>query len=134
MLALFAAWTAAAHAYPTSEDVAEIRGVIHRQIDALRRDDARAAFALVSPSAQAEFGTPERFIEAVRSSCRPVTRPLGVAFVGLVVLGDEVIQEVRLTDPAGVPWLAYYTMEQQRDGSWRMNACNLLPAARSIRA
>lgn len=134
MLAFLAGWISAAHAYPTSEDVAQIRGVIHRQIDALRRDDARAAFALVSPDAQAEFGTPERFLQAVRSSCRPAYRPLRVAFVGLVVLGDEVIQEVRLTDDTGVSWLACYGMERQRDGSWRMNGCNLVQPARAIPA
>ncbi len=134
MLAFFAASLGTAHAYPTSEDVARIRGVIHRQIDALRRDDARAAFALVSPEAQAEFGTPERFLEAVRSSCRPAYRPVRVAFVGLVVLGDDVIQEVRLTDDQGVSWLAYYGMERQGDGSWRMNGCNLAQPARTIPA
>lgn len=134
MLWFLAAWMSAGHAYPSGADVAEIREVIHRQIDALRRDDAPAAFALVSPNAQAEFGTPERFVQAVLSSCRPVYQPLRVAFVGLVVLGEEVIQEVRLTDPAGAPWLAYYSMERQSDGRWRMNACHVMQPARTIPA
>ena len=36
----------------TGTDVAEIRAVIHRQIDAFRRDDAHGAFALVSPGGE----------------------------------------------------------------------------------
>jgi hypothetical protein len=134
ILLLLAAWVGSAAAYPTSDEVVEIRGVIHRQIDALRRDDARRAFALVSPGVQAQFGTPERFLEAVRTSYRPVYRPLGVVFLAMTVLGGEVVQEVRLTDHRGAVWLAYYAMQRQNDGSWRMNGCHLVQPARTIPA
>ncbi|HYI86195.1 MAG TPA: DUF4864 domain-containing protein, partial [Burkholderiales bacterium] len=50
----------------SAADMNEIRGVIHRQIDAFRRDDAPGAFALVSPGVQQTFGTPERFLDTVR--------------------------------------------------------------------
>ena len=51
----------AANSGVSASDMNEIRGVIHRQIDAFRRDDAPGAFALVSPGVQQTFGTPERF-------------------------------------------------------------------------
>jgi len=112
----------------------EIRAVIHRQIDAFRRDDARGAFALVSPGVQEEFGTPERFLDAVRASYRAVYRPASVSFLELMVMGGDVVQQVQVVDRAGSTWVAYYAMQRQRDGSWRMNGCHLVQPSRTISA
>jgi hypothetical protein len=118
----------------TGTDVAEIRAVIHRQIDAFRRDDAHSAFALVSPGVQQAFGTPERFLDAVRMTYRAVYRPASVSFLELVVMGAEVVQQVQVTDLAGGVWLAYYAMQRQKDGSWRTNGCHLVQPTRIISA
>jgi hypothetical protein len=118
----------------TGTDVAEIRAVSHRQIDAFRRDDAHSAFALVSPGVQQAFGTPERFLDAVRVTCRAVYRPASVSFLELVVMGGEVVQQVQVTDLAGGVWLAYYAMQRQKDGSWRTNGCHLVQPTRIISA
>jgi len=123
---------ALAQAGVTPEDLAEIRAVIHRQIEAFRRDDAREAFALVSPDVQETFGTPERFLDTVRVSYRAVYRPATVAFLGLTVVGHDVVQQVQLTDRSGAVWLAYYGMQRQPDGSWRTNGCHLVQPARTI--
>jgi hypothetical protein len=112
--------------------VAEIRQVIERQIDAFRRDDARGAFALASPGVQESFGTPERFLEAVRVAYRAVYRPARYAFDELVVMGPDAVQRVALTDGAGVTWLAYYAMQRQRDGSWRASGCRLVQPAKTL--
>ena len=108
--------------------MAEIRAVIHRQIDAFRRDDAQGAFALVSPGVQQAFGTPERFLDAVRAGYRAVYRPASVSFLELVVMGGDVVQQVQVIDRSGAAWVAYYAMQRQRDGSWRTNGCHLDPA------
>ena len=118
----------------TSADMLEIRAVIHRQIDAFRRDDAQSAFALVSPGVQEAFGTPERFLDAVRSSYRAVYRPQSVAFLELVVMGNDVVQQVQVTDRTGSVWMAYYAMQRQKDGSWRTNGCHLVQPSRTISA
>ena len=118
----------------TSADVSEIRAVIHRQIDAFRRDDAHGAFALVSPGVQRAFGTPERFLDTVRMAYRAVYRPNSVAFLDLVVMGAEVVQPVQVVDRTGATWVAYYAMQRQKDGSWRMNGCHLVQPARAISA
>jgi len=118
----------------TSADFAEIRQVIHRQIDAFRRDDAQGAFALVSPGVQNSFGTPERFLDAVRMEYRAVYRPAHIAFLDLLVMSGEVVQQVQLTDRAGALWLAYFSMQRQADGTWRMNGCRLVQPARTISA
>jgi hypothetical protein len=123
---------AAAQPALTVEDLAEIRGVINRQIDAFRRDDAQEAFALVSPGVQQTFGTPERFLDVVRVSYRAVYRPATVAFLGLTVMGRDAVQQVQITDRSGGIWLAYYAMQRQRDGSWRTNGCHLVQPAKTI--
>ena len=118
----------------TGTDVAEIRAVIHRQIDAFRRDDAHSAFALVSPGVQQAFGTPERFLDAVRMAYRAVYRPTSVSFLEIVVMGGDVVQQVQVVDRSGSVWVAHYAMQRQKDGSWRTNGCHLVQPARTISA
>jgi len=118
----------------SAADLNEIRGVIHRQIDAFRRDDAHGAFALVSPGVQQAFGTPERFLDTVRMAYRAVYRPSAVSFLELVIMGGDVVQPVQVTDHSGAVWVAYYAMQRQRDGSWRTNGCHLIQPSRSISA
>jgi len=134
-VALLLPGLAAADNRVTSGDVAQIRGVIQRQIEAFRRDDARGAFALASPGVQEAFGDAERFLEVVRTSYRAVYRPAAVAILRLRVTGaDEAVQQVQLTDPSGALWLAYYGMQRQKDGSWRTSGCHLVAPARTIPA
>ena len=127
-------WAGIAQADPrlSADDLAEIRTVIHRQIEAFRRDDARGAFDLVSPDVQQAFGTPERFLDVVRASYRAMYRPARFEFLDLVTLGPDAVQQVRVTDREGHAWLAYYAMQRQRDGSWRTNGCRLVQPARTI--
>jgi hypothetical protein len=133
-LLLCLAFAAPAVAQPalTGEDLIAIRAVINRQIDAFRRDDAREAFALVSPDVQETFGTPERFLDTVRFSYRAVYRPATVVFLDLAVMGHDAVQRVQLTDRTGMVWVAYYAMQRQRDGSWRTNGCHLVQPAKTI--
>jgi len=132
LLCLGLAAPAVAHAAVTAEDLVAIRGVINRQIEAFRRDDAREAFALVSPDVQETFGTPERFLDTVRVSYRAVYRPSAVVFLDLLVIGYDVVQRVQITDRSGAVWVAHYAMQRQRDGSWRTNGCHLVQPAKTI--
>jgi uncharacterized protein DUF4864 len=118
----------------TDSDLAEIRQVIHRQIDAFRRDDAQGAFELVSPSVRLSFGTPERFLDVVRMAYRAVYRASNIAFLDLLVMSGDVVQQVQITDRGGGRWMAYFSMQRQSDGSWRMNGCRLVQPARTISA
>jgi len=125
---------AAANGRVTGSDFLEIRAVIHRQIDAFRRDDAPSAFALASPGVQQAFGTPQRFLDVVRMAYRAVYRPSHVAFLEPMVLSGDVVQQVQVTDRAGNVWLAYYSMQRQDDGTWRTNGCHLVQPAKTISA
>ena len=126
------AWAQGSLSEVTADDLAAIRAVINRQIDAFKRDDARGAFALVSPDVQEAFGTPERFLDVVRVSYRAVYRPAAVSFLGLTVIGGDAVQQVQLTDRAGGVWRAYYAMQRQKDGTWRTNGCRLVQPAKTI--
>jgi hypothetical protein len=70
----------------------------------------------------------------VRLAYRAVYRPSAVAFRDVLVMGEEVVQPVQITDVAGSPWLAYYSMQRQRDGSWKTNGCHLVQPARTVSA
>ncbi len=113
-------------------DARAVREIIEAQIDAFRKDNAAKAFALATPGIREVFGSPERFIEMVRSSYPAVYRPSSVAFDAPVILEGQVVQPVRLTDAQGRAWIALYPMEKQPDGQWRTNGCQLarLPGQR----
>jgi hypothetical protein len=135
LLILAPAWAqGAADARVTGADVTEIHAVIQRQLDAFRRDDAQGAFALAAPAIQQTFRTAEKFLDVVRMAYRPVYRPASVAFLEMMVLGGEVVQQVQITDRSGLVWVAYYGMERQRDGSWRTSGCHLVQPVRTIPA
>lgn len=107
-------------------DRAGIKAVISAQIEAFRRDDAEKAFSLASPGIQETFGTPEKFMDMVRASYRPVYRPASVTFLELLVNEGAVVQSVQLSDATGTLWLALYPMQRQEDGSWRTHGCQLV--------
>lgn len=127
MLGLSAAGShpATAQMLPGEADQAAIRGVIADQLAAFQRDDGPAAFAFASPFIQQKFGTPEIFMEMVRTGYRPVYRPREVQFRELVMEGGRLYQKVFLIGPDGEPVLALYEMQRQPDGSWRINGCIL---------
>jgi Domain of unknown function (DUF4864) len=120
---LFAAASPAAEI--SKEDVAAIRKVISDQIDAFAHDDGARAFALATAGIQATFGTPEAFMEMVKTQYPVVYRPKSVQFQPPEIVHGEVVQPVRMTDDAGVAWLAIYPMLREGGRGWRTNGCLL---------
>lgn len=114
----------------SAADRMAIQGVITRQIDAFRRDDAAAAFAFASPGIQAQFGTPDRFLDMVRRAYPAVHRPRAMEFTGLRLGEGGVVQEVELVGPDGALQLALYSVERDAAGAWRIAGCALVPSAR----
>jgi uncharacterized protein DUF4864 len=132
LFTLLLALPALAQPAVTADDLVQMRAVITRQIDAFRRDDAESAFALVSPAVQQTYGTPQRFLDVMRTAYHPVYRPAAVTFLEPVMFGADAVQPVQLTDRAGALWLAYYAMQRQKDGSWRAAGCHLVQRALTI--
>ena len=111
--------------YLSGPDAAAVREVIEAQLDAFRRDDAQRAFSFAAPNIRSQFGTAENFIEMVRSSYAPVYRPNSVKFETFQIIDEQVVQPVRLADAGGQAWVAFYVMQRQPNGDWRIAGCQL---------
>ncbi|WGF86310.1 DUF4864 domain-containing protein [Marinivivus vitaminiproducens] len=109
-------------------DRAAIRHVIESQLDALMRDDGDEAFLYAAPAIQALFGSPKSFMAMVRQGYEAVYRPQEVEFRDLVEANGAVVQQVMLVGPDRIPMLAFYMMQEQADGTWRISGCILEPA------
>ena len=64
----------------------------------------------------------------VRTGYLPVYRPREVRFRRLVEYQGEPVQPVLLVGPDFAVVTAYYAMQRQADGSWRINGCVLRAA------
>jgi hypothetical protein len=124
-LALFGFAAALRAAEVSAEDVKAIRAVIAEQLDAFARDDAPRAFSLATGGIRERFGSPEVFLDMVRTGYPVVYRPKSVQFERPAVVDGEVIQPVRMTDADGQAWVAFYPMQREPDGRWRINGCQL---------
>lgn len=126
-LACLLASTAGAQSLPPGAPDA-IRGVINGQLDAFRHDDGERAFSFASPDIRAVFGDAANFMRMVRGGYAAVYRPREVEFRSLELEGGQWNQRVMLVGPDSVPVIARYIMEQQPDGSWRIDGCVFEPA------
>jgi len=102
-----------------------IRDAIRSQVDAFRRDDGEAAFGFASPTIQGMFGSSAMFMDMVRQGYQPVYRPRSFDFAEIVELNGQPTQKVRVIGPDGKAVDAFYPMERQPDGTWRVNGCYL---------
>ena len=109
-------------------DAAAIQQVIQGQMNAFRVDDWNAAFAYAAPSIQTKFQSPQVFSQMVTQAYQPVYRPRGVEFREVKASEFGPTQEVFVVGPDGLSYLAYYTMEKQADGTWRISGCYLVRA------
>lgn len=106
----------------------QMQAVIQAQLDAFAADDAKRAFSFAAQKVRDVFGTPDRFIAMVRTGYPVVYRPAAVAFFKPQLLDGAFIQRVQLTDDDGGVWLATYQLQRQRDRSWRIAGCEVVPS------
>ena len=111
----------------SDKDRASIRQVIQSQMDAFQADDAGTAFSFAAPSIQDQFGDASRFIAMVKRGYMPVYRPRDVEFSEILEIRGKPTQRVVVVGPENGVFSAYYMMEQQPDGSWRISGCVLRP-------
>ena len=125
MLALVIGLIAGVAHAQTPSDRAAIQSVIVGQLDAFQHDDAGAAFEKASPMIKDMFGTAGNFLSMVQRGYPPVYRAQQSVFAGLSQEDGRIIQRVELVGPDGRDYLALYIMEQQPDGTWKINGCEL---------
>lgn len=109
----------------TDIDRAAIRCVISSQLEAFQKDDATGALAFASPEIRAQFGTPEIFMTMVKTSYQAVYRPRSVMFEELTNIQGFPAQQVLLLDENTNLMRAFYLMQKQPDGTWRIAGCYL---------
>jgi hypothetical protein len=126
LVLLGAAGSAAADDGIAPADAQAIQRVIQGQMDAFRADDWTKAFAYAAPSIRQKFQSPQIFSQMVTQAYQPVYRPKGVEFRELKPSEFGPTQEVFVVGPDGIGYLAYYTMEKQPDGTWRISGCYLV--------
>lgn len=120
-----ASLAAAARDEPSDADWASIRVVITSQLDAFKRDDAESAFSFASPGIQKQFRSAGEFMHMVRAGYKPVYRPGNVRFLEHFVLSGQAVQPLEIVTPDDSVVIAFYIMERQRDGEWKIAGCAL---------
>ena len=103
-----------------AQDQAAIRAVIEAQIAAFKTDDAATAYSFAAPSIKKIFPNPQVFVEMVKSGYAQIYRPLKVEFGKVSKSGTSVVQMVKLIGVDGKKANAYYFMEKQPHGQWKI--------------
>ena len=109
----------------TALDQKNIRTVVKGQMAAFAKDDASKAFSYAAPNVRQAVGSAAGFMILVRRDYPMVYRPASSAFLQAESVSGEVLQRVQLTDASGNSWLAIYSLEQQKDKSWRITGCSV---------
>lgn len=104
----------------SAEQQSAAQSIIDQQISAFRARDHEKAYGFAAPHLQKMFGSTDRFIGMVRSGYGAIYGARQWSFGRSKVVGQTIMQEVRLTGPNGVDWVALYTMREQPDGSWKI--------------
>ncbi len=115
---------APAHAAPfTAADEKSVRAVVQGQLAAFARDDANKAFSYAAPNVREAVGTAANFMAMVRNDYPVVYRPASVAFLKPEGKNEQAIQRVQMLDASGDSWLAIYSLQRQKNKTWRITGC-----------
>ncbi len=105
-----------------------IRSVVTAQREALVAGDGERAFAFATPALRRQYGSAEAFMRMVRSRYQALVDARYVELLEGAVIDGSTIQPLRLVMPDGAVLVALYTMQRQRDGSWRIAGCVIAPS------
>ena len=110
-------------------DAKLIRGVIEKQLEALKRDDWSEAFSYAAPFIQRKFGSPDTFRRMIMGGYAIVHRPRMVSFKDLEERSGRLAQNVLMVGPNGKSAMVVYFMEKMTDGAWRIGGVSIIPLA-----
>lgn len=110
----------------TDADAKAVRIVVEAQLAAFAADDAAKAFSYAAANVREAVGTPAGFMAMVQRGYPVVYRPASVTFLKATGKGDDVIQRVQMTDANGEPWLATYSLQRQKNQTWRITGCSVV--------
>ncbi|MDE1993387.1 MAG: DUF4864 domain-containing protein [Rhizobiaceae bacterium] len=130
---LFAVSLNFASAAGADDPVQAAQALIQQQIQAFLHDDAATAYSFAAPGIKSLFPDKDTFFAMVKKSYQPVYHPGNYAFGKSRAIdnGAVVYQEVLITGTDGKDWTAIYQINQQPDGSYKINGVQILPNTES---
>ena len=123
---LLAALAPRAGAFTAAQEKS-VRAIVQAQVAALARDDAVKAFSFAAPNVRQAVGSATAFLAMVQRGYPVIYRPASMAFLKPEGKDDQVIQRVQMVDASGDAWLAIYSLQLQKDKTWRITGCNVVP-------
>ena len=100
---------------------AAIHEAVTRQLDAIKKDDATAAYAIASPTIQTMFANPAAFMSMVERGFPQIYRSIGHKFLNIDTSTGALMQRVLIESENGSVIVRYEMIEV--DGTWRINGC-----------
>jgi Domain of unknown function (DUF4864) len=110
----------------SANDEKAVQTVVQSQLAAFAKDDADKAFSYAAPELRKTIGSSAAFMAMVRGSYPVVYRPASVAFLKPESSAGDAIQRVQMRDASGASWLAVYSLQRQKDKTWRISGCVLV--------
>jgi hypothetical protein len=110
------------------KDQKQIIQVVQAQLNAFAQDDAAKAFSFAAPNIRHLVGSAENFIEMVRTQYEIVYRPSSTSFMQPTGEAGEAVLKVRMTDDEGDAWIATYTLQRQKNKTWKITGCAIAEA------
>jgi hypothetical protein len=107
----------------SAADEKAVQTVVQSQLAAFAKDDADKAFSYATPDLRKTIGSSAAFMAMVKNSYPVVYRPASSAFLKAEGSGGDVIQRVQMLDASGASWLAVYSLQRQKDKTWRISGC-----------
>lgn len=108
------------------KDEKAVKAVVQNQLAAFAKDDAGKAFSYAAPELRKTIGSSAAFMAMVRNSYPVVYRPASVAFLKSESVGADIVQRVQMLDASGASWLAVYSLQRQKDKTWRISGCTVV--------
>ena len=107
----------------SAKDAKAVQTVVQNQLAAFASGNADKAFSYAAPDLRKTIGSSAAFMAMVKNSYPVVYRPASVVFLKAEGSGDEVVQKVQMLDASGTPYLAVYSLQRQKDKTWRISGC-----------
>jgi hypothetical protein len=129
MVTMLGIWALPASARGLSpKEQKQIIEVVQAQLTAFSQDDAAKAFSFAAPNIRHLVGTAENFLEMVRTQYGIVYRPSSTTFMQPNGEGGEAFLKVQMTDEDGDTWTATYTLQKQKNKTWKITGCAVAEA------
>ena len=107
----------------SAKDAKAVQTVVQNQLAAFASGNADKAFSYAAPDLRKSIGSSAAFMAMVKNSYPVVYRPASAVFLKAEGSGDEVVQKVHMLDTSGTPYLAVYSLQRQKDKTWRISGC-----------